>query len=275
MKSCRTLHAFPPWLLLFAVLPAAWSQPMPGDIVATYGVNYSSADRKQTMPPGFVGPAAFSYRINCRVMVGIDDDTFVSNKTPTGRETGIGDLGFEGHFTLWRGYRLLGDGECASGKLTSLTLDYIATVPTPGTLEVTELNHLTTLTWNHPLGGGAAGNVFADGGFNVQKVPKEATGINAAASAGYLRYFKPGGWDASVEVDFMSPSKLGPTSVAILYGIDGAFDKNQTWTFHIGASSGLTPYTPKVSPFIQISYSGNMKPRARAAMPAPGHLGVK
>jgi hypothetical protein len=258
------------------VLPAAWGQTNPGDIVAMYGVNYSSADRKQTLQPGLVGPAAFGYRPNCRVMVGIDDDTFVSNKTATGRDSGTGNLGFEGHLTLWRGYSLLGEGKCAAGKLTSLTLDYIATVPVPGTLEGTELNHLTKLTWNRPLGGGDTGNVFADVGFNVQKVPKDGTGVNAVASVNYLRLFKPGGaWDAVAEVDFTSPSKLGPTSVAMLYGIDGTFDKNQTWTFRIGASSGLTPYAPIISPFIQIFYNGNIKPRARPAVSAPGHTGVK
>jgi hypothetical protein len=275
MKPCRTFHAFRPCLLALIVLPNGWSQTNPGDIVAMYSVNYSSADRKQTLQPGFVGPAFFTYRPNCRVMAGIDDDTFVSNKTATGRVTGTGDLGFEGHLTLWRGYPMLGDGKCAAGKLASLTLDYIATVPVPGTLEGTELNHLTKLTWNRPLGGGDTGNVFADVGFNVQKVPQAGTAINAVASVNYLRFFKPGGaWDAFAEVDFTSPSKLGPTAVAILYGIDGTFDKNQTWTFRIGASSGLTPYAPKVSPFIQIFYNGKIKPQARSAMSTPGHIGV-
>ena len=60
--------------LVLSVSPVLVAQTNAGDYTVTYGINYSSGDRKDTVFPGFVGPAAFVYRPWCRVALGIDDD---------------------------------------------------------------------------------------------------------------------------------------------------------------------------------------------------------
>src|ERR1017187_3614362 len=134
-------------LLVFAGVVVAQS---PGDFSITYGVNYSTADRKGTAQPGIIGPASVLYRPNCRWMFGADDDTFVTNKTATGSMSGTGDLAFEGHLTLWHGGLSLHD-KCASSTRASIRLDEITTVPVAGTLESTEVASQTKLTWLLPV----------------------------------------------------------------------------------------------------------------------------
>jgi hypothetical protein len=242
-SSARTV-----WALL-AMAMVIYGQTNPNDFSTTYGVNYSSADRKHTSQPGTVGPAAFLFRPTCRVMVGVDDDTFVVNRTATGHDSGVGDLGFEGHLTLWRGYSDINE-KCIASKLTSIRLDYVATVPVVGTLESPELAHQLKLTVNHPTAdanGAQTGAFFVNVGFNNLGMKTGGTTTNALASGNYFRYFHAGGaWGAEAEIDLSSSTKLGPSAAAVVYAIDGSLDKAQNWGIRLGASSGITPFAAQV-----------------------------
>jgi hypothetical protein len=255
MRMCKFVFSV---LLLIGSIGSASAQTNEGDYSITYGVNYSAADRKDTAFPGFVGPASLAYRPKCFLMLGADDDTFVSNKTATGRATGIGDLAFEAHLRFWNFH---GDnqGSCEAGTKLSWNLDYVVTVPVGTTLESKELVHQTKLTFNRPLDG-KRGNFFANAGVNSAGLSGGGTTQNALASANYLRYFQPGGaWGGEAELDLQSKSKIAPSSAVVLLAIDGALDKAQKWSIRFGSSFGVTPYSPKVSPFIQISFNGNLK----------------
>ncbi len=243
---------------------ALLAQTNAGDYAATYGVNYSSGDRKETIFPGFVGPASFLYRPWCRVAVGIDDDTFVLNNSATGRMSGTGDLGFEGHLTLWTSHsQSVKPSECPAKKNSAVTFDYISTVPVPGALESKELVHQFKATYNRPL---ANGNFFANAGVVSAGLSSGGTTQNALLTANYLRSLDANGrWAVEGETDLQSSSKPGPSSASLLFAIDVALGKNQEWGLRFGASGGLTPYAPKISPFLQLSFYGNLKPKRNKA----------
>jgi len=231
-----------------------------GDYSITYGVNYSSADRKDTVFPSWVGPASIVYRPWCPIAVGIDDDTFVSNNSATGWNSGIGNLGFEGHLTLWTAHgKSVKGNECLAKSNAAITFDYVATVPVSGTLEGRELVHQLKGTYNRPL---SNGNFFANAGIVVSGLSSGGTTQNALLTGNYLRNLnKDGTWGVEGEVDLASSSKVGPSSAAILFAVDRTFGKQQNWALRFGTSGGLTPYAPKISPFIQFSYNGNAKPK--------------
>lgn len=235
-----------------------------GDFAATYGVNYSSGDRKGTIFPGFVGPASFVYRPWCRVAVGVDDDTFVANHSAAGITSGTGDLGFEGHLTLWTSHRQpVKPGECRARKNPAITIDYLSTVPVPGTLESKELVHQFKATYNHPL---AHGNLFVNAGAVSANLSSGGSTQSALFTANLQRYLDAKGrWAVEGETDLQSSSKLGPSSASALFAFDVALGKNQEWGLRFGAAGGLTPYAPKLSPFLQLSYFGSLKPKREKA----------
>lgn len=235
-----------------------------GDFAATYGVNYSSGDRKGTIFPGFVGPASFLYRPWCRVAVGVDDDTFVANHSATGIMSGTGDLGFEGHLTLWTSHsQPVKPGECRAGKNSAIAIDYVSTVPVPGALESKELVHQFKATYNRPL---AHGNFFVNAGAISADLSAGGTTQSALFTANYLRYLDAKGTCAvEGETDLQSSSKLGPSSASALFAFDVALGKNHEWGLRLGAAGGLTPYAPKISPFLQLSYLGSLKPKREKA----------
>ncbi|HKW31719.1 MAG TPA: hypothetical protein VJN92_01860 [Candidatus Acidoferrum sp.] len=235
-----------------------------GDFAAIYGVNYSSGDRKGTIFPGFVGPTAFVYRPWCRMAVGIDDDTFVSNHSTTGIISGTGDLGFEGHLTLWTSHsQSVKPSECPAKKNSAFTIDYVSTVPVPGALESKELVHQFKATYNHPL---SDGDFFANAGIVSAGLSSGGTTQSALLTANYLRNLDTSGtWAVEGETDLQSSSKLGPSSASVLFAIDVALGKNQEWGLRFGAAGGLTPYSPKISPFLQLSYLGSLKPKREKA----------
>jgi hypothetical protein len=254
-------------LLFFSVFALSFcaslhAQTNSGDYAITYGVNYSSGDRKDTVFPSWVGPASFVYRPWCPIAVGVDDDTFVLNNSAKGRVSGTGDLGFEGHVTLWSGHgQTMGNGECAGKKNPAITFDYIATVPVSGTLESKELVNQFKATYNRPL---ASGNFFVNVGLVSTGLSSGGTTQNALLSGNYLRNLdETGTWAVEGEVDLQSASKLAPSSAALLFAGDASLGKHQQWGVRFGASLGLTPYAPKVSPFIQVSYNGNLKPKRK------------
>ena len=253
--------------LYIGILVLTWVSPFfaqtnAGDYAITYGVNYSSGDRKSTIFPSWVGPASFVYRPWCRVALGIDDDTFVSNNSATGWNNGTGDLGFEGHLTIWNAHnQAVNSGDCAAKSNAAITVDYLATVPVSGTLESTELVHQTKGTYNRPL---TNGNFFANAGIVVTGLSSGGTTQNALVTANYLRNLnKDGSWGAEGEVDLQSSSKVGPSSASVLFAFDRALGKNQNWGIRFGTSVGVTPYAPKVSPFFQLSYNGSFKPKKK------------
>jgi hypothetical protein len=244
--------------LLPAVTSAAMAQTNASEYSVSYGINYSSADRKHTIFPGFVGPASFIYRPWCAIAIGLDDDTFVSNKSSTGRSNGTGDLGFEAHITMWAGRsNAVSTGDCRAGSNSSVKVDYIVTVPVPGTLEYTELVHQVKLSYNRPWG---LGDLFVNVGIVISGLSSGGTTQNALASANYSRSFRKGSvWMWEAEADLQSASKVAPSSVSPLLALDASFGKNQAWTLRFGASPGITPYAPKITPFVQINFAGSMK----------------
>jgi hypothetical protein len=251
------------WIFVAQAGTALFAQSDVNDYSLTYGANYSSRDRKRTMEPSTVIPGSFTYRPLCSILLGIDDDSLVFNKTPTSIDKGTGNLGFEGHWTFWRGFRDI-NGECAAKKLSSLRLDYVATVPVPGTLEGTELVHQIKTTYSHPTldAGRLLSLLSINAGLNVSGITTGGNTVNALATGNYTRYFHAGGaWGFEAEVDLASRSKLGPSSAIAIVAIDGAFDKDQVWGIRFGSSFGLTLYAPKFSPFLQLSYNGNFKRR--------------
>ncbi|MGB8521614.1 MAG: hypothetical protein WCD43_01490 [Candidatus Acidiferrales bacterium] len=262
-RGCRWIFV---WSATVFILSAVAKGQSPGDFSITYGTNYSSADRKQTVQPGFIGPASILYRANCRFMFGLDDDTFISNKTTSGYDSGTGDVGLEGHVTLWRGGLGLHD-KCVESTRTSLRFDDILTVPVSGTLESTEVVDQLKLTLLRPFLNPLAQQLAiltVSGGSNVSGVSSGGTTANGVASANYYRNFHPdGAWAYEGEVDFASADKLGPSSVVALVAIDGALNKSQTWLIRFGTSFGVTPYAPKVSPFVQITFSTNLAPKPK------------
>lgn len=259
MRMCKALFSL---LAMLGSIGTAIAQSNGGDYAVTYGVNYSSADRKKTSPPNFIGPASVAYRATCYLMLGTDDDTFVSNKNAPGWATGIGDLGFEAHLRVWN-YGKDSKGKCLAGTAISWNVDYVVTVPVGATLESKELAHQTKLTFNKPFmdgSGNPTANFFANAGLNSAGLSTGGTTQNALVTANYLRYFHPGGaWGGEAELDLQSASKKAPSSAAVLLAFDGALDKAQKWGIRFGSSFGVTPYAPKVSPFVQITYSGSLK----------------
>lgn len=264
-RGCRWIFV---WPMMVLVLTAVAKGQSPGDFSITYGTNYSSADRKQTMQPQFIGPASILYRANCRFVFGLDDDTFISNKTASGYDSGTGDVGLEGHITLWRGGLGLHD-RCVLSTRTSLRFDDILTVPVSGTLESTEVVNQAKLTLLRPFLNPLAQQLAiltVSGGANVSGVSSGGTTANGLASANYYRNFHPdGAWAYEGEVDLASANKLGPSSVVALVAIDGALGNSQTWLIRFGTSFGVTPYAPKVSPFVQITFSTNLAPKPKKA----------
>jgi hypothetical protein len=178
---------------------------------------------------------------------------------------GTGDLGFEGHFTLWTANKKpIKGNECLAKNNAAITFDYLATVPVPGTLESTELVHQFKGTYNRPL---SNGNVFANVGVVSTGISSGGTTENALLSANYLRNIdKNGVWGVEGEIDLVSASKLAPSSAAVLFAFDVSLGKNQEWGIRIGTSGGLTPYAPKVSPFIQLTFNGSTRPRGPASV---------
>lgn len=256
------------FFLVESVVTVVAQAPNMNDYAITYGVNYSSADRKKTQQPSVVGPASAVYRVTCYLLLGADDDTFVSNKTATGRDTGIGDLAFEAHLRFWN-YGNDGHGNCDAGKKISWTLDYVVTVPVGATLESTELVHQTKVSVNKPylVDGKLKADLFANAGLTSAGLSTGGSTQNALASANYARYVHPGGnWGGEVEMDLQSASKKAPSSAVVLFAIDGAFDKAGTWGLRFGTSIGVTPYAPKVSPFIQITYNGHANWKSNSAL---------
>jgi hypothetical protein len=247
----------------------------PGDFSVTYGPNYSSADRKDTMKPSWVAPLAVLYRINCRYMVGADDDTFLVNKTTPGYQWGHGDPAVEGHITLWNGGVGL-YGKCLESIRPSLRFDDVITIPVSGTLESTKVVNQSKLTFLRPtitaLGQQLA-TLTVVAGASVAGVSSGGTTANALGSANYTRNFHPdGAWAWESEVDLASANALSPSSAAVLFAIDGSLNQSQTWLIRFGTSMGLTPYAPKVSPFVQFIFSKNLTPSAPAS--GPGGSGI-
>lgn len=234
------------------------AQTNEGDIMVIYGANYSSGDRKDTIFPGWVGPLSIAYRLWCPLSLGVDDDTFVVNNANAPKKSGTGDLGFEGHFTVWTGHSNSVNGmDCPAKNNWALTVDYIATVPVSGTLENTELMNQFKVTYNRPL---TNGNFYVNAGLVSSGISSGGTTQNALMSANYLRNLnKSGTWGVEGEVDLQSASKLNPSSASLLVAFDATLGKSQLWTVRFGTSGGLTPYAPKVSPFIQLIYSGSLK----------------
>jgi hypothetical protein len=254
------------WIAVFFMLSGVARGQSPGDFSVTYGINYSSADRDQTVQPGFIGPLSMLYRVNCRFMFGLDDDTFLVNKMSSGYDAGTGNVGLEAHITVWRGGLGLYD-KCVESTRTSLRFDDVLTVPVSGTLESTAVADQLKLTLLHPILNPLAqllATLTVSGGANVSGVSSGGTTTNGVASANYYRNFHPDGvWAWEGEVDVASRNKLGPSSVVALVAIDGALDKSQMWLIRFGTSFGVTPYAPKVSPFVQITFSTNLAPKPK------------
>jgi hypothetical protein len=167
----------------------------------------------------------------------------------------------EGHLTLWHGGLSL-NNNCASSTRASLTVDETVTIPVPGTLESTEVGTQTKLTYQLPVLNPLAQHVdkwTVGGGFNVNGVAAGGRTENAIGSVNYTHNFQPdGAWACELETDLASSNKLGPSSAILQFAIDGALDKDQKWGIRFGASVGITPYAPKISPFFQLTYSDNI-----------------
>lgn len=265
------------WTFLVVVLlfsATLTAQQDPWQFVASYSGNYSSADRKNTLTPSVVAPFSFSFRPTCLLALGIDSDTIVSNKTSTGYSTGVGNLGFEAHFTFVNGGEEA-DKTCSADLKQSARIDYIVTVPVPGTLESSELGHQIKLTYSKPFirGNDFLGALTASGGGQINGISSGGTTSNAIASVNYFYNWFPKNalspWGNEVEVDLASASKLGPSSVIAVLAIDGALDRAtqqrpHRWLIRFGLSLGITPYAPKVSPFFTLQYAGSFKKSAVA-----------
>jgi hypothetical protein len=251
-------------------MTALFTLALPGqsnvnDFSVAYGANYSSWDRKHTAGPSTVVPGSFTYRPTCSLLLGIDDDSLVANNTPTSTDAGTGDLGFEAHWTFWRGFRDI-NGDCAAAKQASLRLDYLVTVPVHNTLEGSELAHQIKSTYIRPHSNstGLVSEFFINAGVNISGIMTGGNTVWALASGNYYRNFHAGGaWGFEGEADLASHSQLTPSSAVLLVAIDGALGKAQAWGIRLGSSFGLTPYAPKFSPFVQLSYSGNLRSKSK------------
>jgi hypothetical protein len=240
-----------------------FGQSNEGDYSVTYGWNYSSVDRKQTIDPSNLIPGSFAYRPICSILLAVDDDSFVSNKAATSYENGTGNLGLEAHWTFWRGFRDI-NGDCAASKRSSLRLDYIASVPVHNTLESTELGHQIKVTYARPTStaAGLVSILTVNAGANVSGLATGGNTVNALATGNYYRNFHAGGaWAFEGEADLSSHSRLGPSSAAVLIAFDGSLGRAQVWGIRFGSTFGITPYAPKFSPFVQINFSGSFKPK--------------
>ena len=227
----------------------------PNTYSISYGPNYNTRDRKATVPVGWVTPASFLYRPVCELALGIDDDVVSTSHGATGWDSGVGNLGFEAHFTP----KFLGgglntkNGSCIAVDHPALTFDYVVTVPVPSTVESTELAHLVKATFNKPL---SNGNVFVTAGANVAGVTTGGYATNAVLSANYQRNLtKNALWAGELETDLASASANGPSSAIFLIAFDRS-SKNQAWLARFGSSFGVTPYAPKASPFLTVIYNG-------------------
>ena len=148
------------YIFLLLCTPAFYIKPAkaqsPGDYHISYGANYSTRDRKATVPVSWFTPANFTYQLVCELALAVDDDVVSTSNGATGWDTGVGNLGFEAHFTP----KFLGGGydtqakHCVEQDKPALTFDYVVTVPVPSTVESTELAHLATATFTGPLWGG-------------------------------------------------------------------------------------------------------------------------
>jgi len=246
-----------------------YAQTANSNYTITYGGNYSSADRKSTVPPGWLTPFSATYSPLCQLTFAVDDDSFVANHTTSGWATGTGNLGFEGHFTptsLGGGIDKK-TGQCYAAQHPSLRFDYVATVPVPSTQESDELSHLLKATYTHYLD---AGFYFVNAGANISGVAGGGHTVNAVLSAHYQRPLPSHKtWEAIAEVDSSSSSANGPSSVIAQFSLDKSYGANDTWDLVFGTSIGVTPYAPKVSPFLTLSYNGSAapsKPKHRASV---------
>lgn len=245
----------------FYVKPARAQPQHPGDYFINYGANYSTRDRKATVPVSWYTPANFTYQLVCELALAVDDDVVSTSNGATGWDTGIGNLGFEAHFTP----KFLGGGydphakQCLAATKPALTFDYVVTVPVPSTVESTELAHLAKATFTGSLAGG---NILVTAGANVSGVTTGGYTTNAVLSSNFTRPLtRDQLWMGELETDLASASATAPSSAIFLI----AFDRlNHAWLVHFGSSFGLTPYAPKASFFVNFSYHGNLpikKPR--------------
>ena len=85
------------------------------------------------MPVSWFTPANFTYQLVCELALAVDDDVVSTSNGATGWDTGVGNLGFEAHFTP----KFLGGGydtqakHCVEQDKPALTFDYVVTVPRP------------------------------------------------------------------------------------------------------------------------------------------------
>jgi hypothetical protein len=263
----RKIYAITLFVVALMWSGALCAQSNINDFSITDGPNYSSADRKSTVPAQWLVPGNFSYRPTCWLMLGVDDDSFVSNKAQSGWDSGTGNLGFEAHvrMPIW-GPAKAGDGTCTAVSNKSLRVDYIATVPVPGTLESTELGNQIKGTFNLPTPRGD--DLLVSVGINILGLSGGGHTEGAIATANYYRAFKDKGlWGWEGEVDLGSATKLGPSSVSVLFAVDGPLNHSQSLSIRFGTAVGVTPYAPKISPFIQFTYLGHFG-RKRNVPPA-------
>lgn len=231
--------------------------------------------------PSAIGPFSFAVRPYCVLALEADDDTFVSNKTATGRDNGTGNLAFGAHFTPKPlGGGMESDGTCSADAKPSLRFDYVVSVPVPGTFEGTELGHQMKSTFSKPFSNAKnefLGALTLTGGGQISGVSSGGITSNALVSANYFCNFRPtiqnNAWGAEFELDGSSASALSPSSATFQLAFDGSLDRVRAsephkWLIRFGLSTGITAYASKVSPFFTLQYSGSFKKAKPAAPPS-------